>query len=57
MFGHTEMQELLAFSSIEVRFLVDSSKGSNKRSYKCQSRTVMGQVSRTPFVVTTDWDN
>ena len=29
-FGHTEIQEFLAFSSPEMRFLVDSS---NKQSY------------------------
>ena len=30
IFGHTEMQEFLAFSSPEIRFLVDSSSCSNK---------------------------
>ena len=30
IFGHTEMQEFLAFSSPEMRFLVDSSSYSNK---------------------------
>ena len=37
-------REFLAFNSPEVRFLVNSSSCSNKKSYKRQSRTLMGSV-------------